>query len=268
MSTKKALLIGINYRGTSSALRGCIQDVDNMRLYLISKGFARTDITVMTDDTKKRRPTRRNIIMAILELVMSGAEQLFLHYSGHGSWGNDANSDEKDSRDESLVPLDYKKAGMLTDDQLRGLLCLLPTTSRMTVILDCCHSGTGMDLAYSFKETNDWVREKRNKKWFRVQKKVSKMVKDPAYRETPAPVVFISGCMDLQTSADAYEEGRFQGALTFCLLKVLREHDATPKTWTELITQLRKLLKSRRYKQIANLTSGQALKVTEKASLF
>ena len=34
--TKIALLIGINYYGTSAELRGCINDVNNINNYLIS----------------------------------------------------------------------------------------------------------------------------------------------------------------------------------------------------------------------------------------
>ena len=36
-TTKKALLVGINYLGTSNALAGCINDVNNVNAYLGSK---------------------------------------------------------------------------------------------------------------------------------------------------------------------------------------------------------------------------------------
>ena len=41
---EKALLIGINYAGTSSALRGCINDVHNIRELLVSEGFQPKDM--------------------------------------------------------------------------------------------------------------------------------------------------------------------------------------------------------------------------------
>ena len=37
--SKKALLIGINYIGTSSALNGCINDVENIKRYLLTKDY-------------------------------------------------------------------------------------------------------------------------------------------------------------------------------------------------------------------------------------
>ena len=261
MSTKKALLIGINYRGTSSALNGCINDVNNMRSYLLSHGYTANDIIVMTDDTPTK-PTRLNMINAMLDLFMSGARQLFMHYSGHGSWERDTSGDEADRRDESLVPLDYLQAGMLTDDQLRGLLTLLPATSKLTVVLDCCHSGTGLDLAYCLKKKIRRIRVKRRNRW--RYKRVSRMVmqKDTRIANTPGPVVMLSGCLDKQYSADAYEEGKYQGAMTFCLLKALEKKE--DYTWKELVIKVRLFLKTHKYKQIANFTSGQALNLQSK----
>ena len=53
--------------------------------------------------------------------------------------------------DEALCPLDYKTAGMLRDDLVfeklvtplrKGVVC--------TCIMDCCHSGSILDLPYEF----------------------------------------------------------------------------------------------------------------------
>jgi hypothetical protein len=256
MSTKKALLIGINYRGTSSALNGCINDVNSIKDHLLKNGYALNDITIMTDDTPTK-PTRSNMITAILNLVMSGASKLFLHYSGHGSWERDHNADEVDRRDESLVPLDYYTAGMLTDDQLRGLLAFTPASSKLTAVLDCCHSGTGMDLAYNLRQYYRWTRVRRGRRWVRRRRLQRAMLKDRRYHNTPGQVVMLSGCLDKQYSADAYEEGKYQGAMTFCLLKAL---EANPNcNWAQLIDNVRALLKQHGYVQVANLTSGQPL---------
>lgn len=87
--TKKALLVGINYTGTSNALAGCINDVRTMQNFLIQRfGYQHDDMVVLTDDQRDPRsiPTRQNIISAMQWLV-SGAQpndSLFFHYSGHG----------------------------------------------------------------------------------------------------------------------------------------------------------------------------------------
>ncbi len=235
-----------------------------MKAYLLKNGYRAADLTIMTDLTPVK-PTRRNIIDALLKLVMSGANRLFFHYSGHGSWEYDTNKDERDRRDESIVPLDYRRAGMITDDQLRGLLTFMKPTSRLSIILDCCHSGTGMDLVYNLKNTYRWVRVRRGRRIVRVRKKIRLMQRDRHYHNTPGPVVMLSGCRDKQYSADAYEEGEYQGAMTFCLLQVLEANLRC--TWAQLIAKVQYLLRSNGYKQIPNLTSGRPLSLRTLADL-
>ena len=116
MSKKKALLIGINYKGTSGQLNGCINDVNDIRNLLISKfKYSSSDIIVLTDDTPKK-PTGINIMNELGKLVIKAyhnqLDEIWIHYSGHGSYVRDRNQDEKDGRDEVLVPIDYKKMGL------------------------------------------------------------------------------------------------------------------------------------------------------------
>ena len=61
---RKALLIGINYFGTSNELRGCINDVQHMQELLMSEGFKRNDMVILTDDQRDRQymPTRDNVL--------------------------------------------------------------------------------------------------------------------------------------------------------------------------------------------------------------
>lgn len=246
---RRALLIGINYRGTKSELRGCINDIKDIRKYLLKQGYKKEEITILTDDTETK-PTRKNIIQAILELMLSGAERMYLHYSGHGSWVPDQNGDEVDGRDECIVPLDHKEAGLIIDDQLRGLLTFMNPKSKLTAVLDSCFSGTGLDLPYYLQES---LRLREGNK----PKRLLGMRRDHHYPKTPGQVILISGCLDNQTSADAYEELIYQGALTFCLLKTLKNDH--PQNWFQFITKLRSRLKKHHFTQIANLTSGQRL---------
>lgn len=253
---KKALLIGINYKGTSSELRGCINDVKNMTKFLLKNGYNKEDITFLTDKTAKK-PTKKNIINAIMKLINTEAESLFLHYSGHGSWVKDINGDEEDGRDECLVPLDYHKNGMIIDDQLRGLLSFMNPKSKMTIILDCCHSGSGFDLKYtlhnkvSYKNIKNRLCRNKTDKWY---------LKDcKQYNDSKAEVIMISGCQDKQTSADAYEEKIFQGALTYCYLKYASKN----LSWVNMIDKINKLLKLRGYTQISLLTCGKPFDINK-----
>lgn len=51
-----------------------------------------------------------------------------------------------------MVPLDYQTAGQIRDDDL--FTCLVgsfPRGATVTCIMDCCHSGTVLDLPFIFK---------------------------------------------------------------------------------------------------------------------
>ena len=66
---QKALLVGINYFGTRAELRGCINDVQNMKRLLTQYGFQDTPDTMvtLTDDQTNplSKPTGANIINAV-----------------------------------------------------------------------------------------------------------------------------------------------------------------------------------------------------------
>lgn len=70
---------------------------------------------------------------------------------GHGGKLKDDNGDEKDGFDETLVPLDYNTAGQIRDDDLyKCLVGGLKEGVYATFIMDCCHSGSVLDLPYTF----------------------------------------------------------------------------------------------------------------------
>lgn len=242
---KRALLIGINYRNTSSELKGCISDVDSIHRCLLDHGYKPENITIMTDDTDIK-PTRRNIMLALLSLCISHDEHLFFHYSGHGSSVKDYNGDEEDGRDESIVPLDYVREGVILDDELRGIISCTSRRSSLVCILDCCHSGSGLDLTYSTY--------KKNGRYTLVRGRGD---------DTNGNVAMLSGCADAETSADAYIEGRFQGALTYAFKKSF----AAGVTWEQLLERVRLRLAHGKYTQMPNLSFGRRVDLKGKIVL-
>lgn len=243
MVLKKALLVGINYTGTANELKGCINDVNNMKEVLKSNGYSEENITVLTDNTIAK-PTRQNILTELLKLILSNAPVMFFHYSGHGSSLTDVNRDETDGNDESLVPIDYNINGLIIDDEIRGLLQCVNESCKLTAILDCCHSGTGLDLAWN-------MYEKAGKLY---------MLKDSANStDTRGQVVMLSGCLDPQTSADSYENGQNQGALTYAFITTYKQNI---RNYDSMIRSIRKLLSSKQYTQIPTLSSGRSLNMS------
>lgn len=130
--------MGINYFGTSNALKGCINDVRNIAPFLNQRyNFAYDDMVILTDDQQNPafRPTRVNIIRAMHWLVKDAKpnDSLFFHFSGHGGQTEDLDGDEDDGLDETILPVDFKQAGMIVDD----VGTLLPSNETNLTIRKC-----------------------------------------------------------------------------------------------------------------------------------
>lgn len=246
--TKHALLIGINYNGTNNKLNGCINDVKVMKKHIIEKrGYSEANIVTLTEDQSdpKRRPTGFNIMHELSRLILKahtgGATELWLHYSGHGSNIKDKDGDEDDGRDETIVPLDFAKNGMITDDQLHDYLEHIPASCRMYCIFDCCHSGTILDLRYQY--TGDSKNGVENKD-----------------SRIKANIIMISGCMDTQTSADARIRGKWAGAMTTAYINCVK----SDVECDDLLNDMRNYLKSNGYTQQPQLCSSNPIKEHQK----
>ena len=211
--SKKALLIGINYYDTPSAkLNGCVNDVVNMRNMLIDAyGYDSTNITVLRDDATNavNKPTASNIVKQLTSIISQSAslKEIWIHYSGHGSQIKDTNGDESDKKDEIIVPSDYLRAGVITDDQIFNIVkqSQCPTM----LIFDSCNSGTVCDLMWNFNITS--------------ATQVSAVKTNNTAITNPNLYCF-SGCRDDQTSADTYSTNSQQacGAMTSAVIECLR----------------------------------------------
>lgn len=155
IGTRRAVLIGINYVGMQGELSGCHNDVMNIKEYIMDVwGFTEENITVLLDDGKHANPTRANILKAYTDLVNASedGDAAFCHYSGHGGKLRDQDGDEADGFDETLVPLDYASTGQIRDDDIYSTLVgPMKSGVTLTCIMDCCHSGTVLDLPFMFK---------------------------------------------------------------------------------------------------------------------
>lgn len=263
---KKALLVGINrYQIPGADLRGCVNDVKNMQSVLTTYfGFANKDVVVLTDHAATTKAMQNEIAK-----LVTGAKKgdvILLHYSGHGANVPDKNGDEADHRDEILCPtdLDWKKP--LSDDWLRTTFNKLKPGVSFTVIMDCCHSGTNTRAilppdAPSIPRylPNPWdIMAEESGRRLRGKTRGALRASSPAKRKKSDVVdakideLLITGCRDTQTSADAYISGSYNGALTYHLVKVIR--DAKGKlSYRELHQRTINNLKSGGYDQVPQL---------------
>lgn len=261
-ATKKALLIGINYFGQDGELHGCHNDIANMEVYLRKCGY--TEFTILRDERNNPQsanaPTRNNILAAMKSFIGSAAPgmTLYIHYSGHGSQLWDQNGDEVDCKDECICPVDYNgsspDSGFVRDDDMHSILIKgLPEGVKLRVCFDSCHSGSALDLPFRWVSNTRMVTENNNV-----------INKD---------IIFISGCMDSQTSADSSFNGQSAGAMTWSLLEALYDiqksgRHATKWTWKELVQAMRMKLRTGQYDQIPQLGLSSALRAGEICDLI
>ena len=261
---KYGVLIGINYRNTSSELNGCINDVNNVKTFLQSQlGYTR--FSILTDDTPTK-PTRANILNVMNALIRSlrPGDEAWFHYSGHGSLMIDRNRDEESGYDSSIAPIDYEKTGLISDDVIRSnLVQRVPRGVKLYIVLDACHSGTGCDLRYKYDDSSYLINQNSvpntyvPSDWI-LRQTLSEFKK---YNKISGEVYCISGCQDHQTSADAYIESdkMYGGVLTSIMLSLLKSNDLRAYKWKHLLKDICCSEKTKRHTQQTAVTSGNPL---------
>jgi len=227
---KIALLFAINnYPGSGSDLNGCINDQLDLEKKLNTQfpGFV---IRKFQDSEVTRSRFISEVYTAISQL--QSEDTLLIHYSGHGTQLLDKHGDEEDGYDEAI----YLYDGTVIDDDIGDSLKAIPEGATVILMFDSCFSGTitRVPIRNRFIPNRNVPRT--------VKKRVRVLPWDMKW------VVF-SGCGEQQTSADAYLDGRYNGAFTYYALKTL-----TPGiTYQEWLTAIRQYLPSHDFDQIPTL---------------
>jgi len=216
------------------------------------------EVVVLTDNqVGLHNPTKQHILNGFHWLTRGATSEshLFFHYSGHGSHQRDRSGDEEDGQDESLVPVDFHRAGCLIDDDVRRhLVDPLPEGCNLRMILDCCHSGSGSDLKYCYRDVD-------------VLRNDSRPHTNARQHETKCDVISWSGCMDKQTSADAWISGKYAGALTTTFLEIMRDPHQD-KSYEAIYQTLLQRLKKNGYTQRPQLSAGKVVNLAGEFDLF
>ncbi|GJJ68521.1 metacaspase-1 [Entomortierella parvispora] len=287
---RRALLIGINYTGMANPLHGCVNDTAVMKNFLLGVGFEDENIRILTDDQHNTpwMPTRQNIFDSLSWLIRDAKknDSYFLHYSGHGGQVEDLDGDETDGMDNCIFPLDHQQSGVIIDDELHNVLVkALPPGVRLTVVFDCCHSGSALDLPYMYASTG-YIRgsnalqnlghelvegnfdaealKELQHKWQILQEEEKEFARQVKLKAADADVIMFSGCKDDQTSADvSITRGgntSSNGAMTYAFTKCIRENPV--QSYQEMLNNIRDLLKDR-YKQRPQLSSSRPMNMQE-----
>lgn len=143
--TNKAVLCGINNYQTITDLRGCINDVNNIfELLTQFYDFEPSHIHQLIDEGVTKAAIKNELNWLLKDA--SYGDRLVFHFSGHGSYIPDDNSDEPDGTDEITCFYDmdfYNSETFMRDDEWQAMIRQVPQDVHLTFIFDNCHSGTG-----------------------------------------------------------------------------------------------------------------------------
>ncbi|KAL6707013.1 hypothetical protein ACN47E_004963 [Coniothyrium glycines] len=143
---KKSLLIGINYVGSEHELR--YNNTHNDRVILTDRPEV--------DHDSPYYPTGHNMLAAMDWLVSEPGCTLFLHYSGHGGQVKDVDGNRSTGIDDSVVPVDYESRGQISSTLLHEhLVTRMAAECTLFIVMDCCHSGSAVELPYVFRTDSD-----------------------------------------------------------------------------------------------------------------
>ncbi|QEO15492.1 caspase family protein [Agromyces intestinalis] len=132
-----ALCIGIDRYPEGDELAGAVADSRAWGAALDAAGFTVRDL-------HDGDATRDAMVSEIIALVSSArpGDSLVIQYAGHGTFVPDLDGDDEDRADEALCPVDFRSSRVILDDELAAVWDLIPEGAAVTLVFDCCHSGT------------------------------------------------------------------------------------------------------------------------------
>lgn len=138
---RTALCIGIDAY-PSDPLSGAAADARDWAGWLSGAGFE-------TELLLDAAATRDMILARMLDAVATAkaGDTVVIQYAGHGTFVEDLDGDEDDVEtfgafDEALCPVDFRDGKLVIDDDLAPIWDIIPVGVSVTLLFDCCHSGT------------------------------------------------------------------------------------------------------------------------------
>ncbi len=259
MSRLYALLVGINdYPEPIPRLRGCVNDVEAMAAYL-EQWAEQTDTELHLYLLKDQQATRAEVIRVFQEqLTQAGqGDTVLFAYSGHGSQETTSEefwSFEPDRLNETLVCWDSRSEGSrdLADKELSKLIAdVAQNNPQITVILDCCHSGSGSRVLDTRYIEPDRRPRSHNSYLFSAEEMAALASSSSPTRSlnstrstTAFPYqgrhVLLAACQDFEKAKE--HRGKQRGLFSYFLLETLQQA-SSPLTYREIFKRTEALLR-------------------------
>ena len=266
--SKAALCVGINefeHLPRSSWLQGCVNDARDLAgLLQANYGFAEADITMLLDSqaTKEQVVAR---LSSMLDRAAAGELQhIVFTFSSHGTQIPDTSDDEADRLDEAFACYDINNSGdswdpatVISDDELFALFARLPDGVVFDVVLDTCHSGTGLKSLDLLPGRRPRFLPAPTPRGVATSEFAdTRALRDLVKTGKGVKPVLLAACRADQTAADAFLDGRYNGAFTYNFIKAVTGGGALGRA--EILKQVSKGLRAGGFDQVAQLEGTTA----------
>ncbi|WP_375514188.1 caspase family protein [uncultured Nostoc sp.] len=265
-----ALLVGIdNYPDPNHRLEGCVNDITAIEEYL-NERFDKQEYQLYLQTLKDEQATREAVIDGFRNHLRQAGENdvVLFYYSGHGSqeltpkefWHI-----EPDHQDETLVCYDSRTENGwdLADKELALLIAeVAEKKPHLTIILDCCHSGSGtkdpMQEAKERRLNTDKRERPLNSFIFKLEdlEKLSDFRdRDPEKHPTGWKIptgrhVLLAACRDYETAKEY--PGKCRGYFSYFLMDTLSKANGK-LTYRDLFGRTNAIVRSERSDQSPQL---------------
>lgn len=261
-AAKLALIVGIsNYakymqpQSTWNNIHGT-NDARILGKALQHQGFS---VKQLTDN----RATARNIRKALTELAAKtkAGDIVYIHFSCHGQPVEDTDGDEPDGWDESIVAYDaarrflpnvYRGENHIIDDELNRYISAIRRKvgkgGYVYVVIDACHAGDSSRGNDSGEDDDDKIFVRGTADGFsatgkhfmpRLDKRMNITIPN---ENGLSAVCYIEACRSYQNNVEIKQDGKYYGALSYYICKVLSKETLTKSlSW---VSEVRTLMKA------------------------
>ena len=257
-----ALLVGIDkYPSPVPQLQGCVNDVMAVKEYLegrVTSDEFQLNLRILTD----QEATRQAIVDGFQQHLCQATSNdvAFFYYSGHGSQElapEDFWPLEPDHLDETLVCWDSRKEGGwdLADKELAYLISKVAQKNpHITIIMDCCHSGSGtrdplQETAVRRVPTDKRLRPLES--FIFSPEEVGSLSTSRSLKDNPSGWdlpkgrhIFLAGCRDNEEAKEFYGEGQHRGAFCYFLMDTLKKANGS-LTYRDLFKRANAIVRSK-----------------------
>jgi pimeloyl-ACP methyl ester carboxylesterase len=265
-----ALLVGIdNYPQPISSLQGCVNDITAIEEYL-NERFDKQEYQLHLQTLKDKQATREAVIDGFRKhLRQAGKDDIVLfYYSGHGSQESAPKEFwhlEPDHLDETLVCYDSRTENGwdLADKELAKLITEVGEKDpHITLILDCCHSGSGTKDPMQEAKERRLETDKRSRplnsfifKLEDLEKLSDSHDRDPEKHPTGWKIptgrnVLLAACRDYETAKEY--PGKYRGYFSYFLMDTLSKTNGK-LTYRDLFGRTNAIVRSERPDQSPQL---------------